>query len=298
MTRMPALGMVATPGRRAQMIEIAKQADERGFTGIHVPSLSACIPFCQAVLAETKNIIVGTSIQPIYLQHPRELAANAALLHEISGGRFQMGIGVSHAPVYDRLGLKVGKPISDMRDYVATMRAQEDVGELPPIVLATLRNKMLSLSGEAGDGAVWANGARSYIPSQLEATGVKAGDNFFIGNMLPTVIDDDREAAGAVHKRTISGYLNLPNYRNYWREAGYADEIAEVETAIDAGDQSRLPDIMGDAWLSDVTLYGSADYIREQVEESLDSGITPILVPSSTSGGMAKAIAEVFAIFE
>jgi alkanesulfonate monooxygenase SsuD/methylene tetrahydromethanopterin reductase-like flavin-dependent oxidoreductase (luciferase family) len=209
-----------------------------------------------------------------------------------------MGIGVSHALVYDRLGLKVGKPIADMRDYVATMRAQEDVGELPPIVLATLRDKMLGLAGEVGDGAVWANGARSYVPGQLAATGIKGGDDFFVGNMLPTVIDDDREAAGAVHKRTITGYLNLPNYRNYWREAGYADQIGEVETAIEAGDQSRLPDIMGDAWLSDVTLYGSADYVREQVEESLSNGITPILVPSSTSGGMAKAIAEVFAVFE
>ena len=77
-----------------------------------------------------------------------------------------------------------------------------------------------------------------------------------------------------------------------------AELVGWLHGAIDAGDQSRLPDIMGDAWLSDVTLYGSADYIREQVEESLSSGVTPILVPSSTSGGMAKAITEVFAIFE
>jgi alkanesulfonate monooxygenase SsuD/methylene tetrahydromethanopterin reductase-like flavin-dependent oxidoreductase (luciferase family) len=297
MANMPALTIVATPGRRQKMIDLAVEAEERGFKGIYVPSLSALMPFCQALLSATKKIWVGTAIQPIYVQHPRELAATAAFLHEMSEGRFRMGLGVSHAPVYDRLNLNVGKPLSDMRDYVAGMRAQEDVGELPPIILATLRNKMLTMSGEIAQGAIWANGARSYVPGQLAATGVTPGDDFFVSNMQPTVVDEDRDAAGAVHKRTLTGYLMLPNYRNYWREAGYADGIDRVEASLAAEDGAFLPDLMSDDWLSDVTLYGSADYIRDEVQKSLDHGITPILVPSSTSGGMSKGIREVFDVF-
>jgi len=298
MANMPALTIVGSPGRRQKMIDLAVEAEERGFTGIYVPSLAALMPFCQALLEATSKIWVGTAIQPIYVQHPRELAATAAFLHEMSEGRFRMGLGVSHAPVYDRMNLNVGKPLSDMRDYVAGMRAQEDVGELPPIVLATLRNKMLGMSGDIAEGAIWANGARSYVPSQLAATGVKPGDDFFVSNMQPTVVDDDREAAGAVHKRTLTGYLMLPNYRNYWREAGYAAGIDALEASMAADDGAFLPDLMGDDWLSDVTLYGSASYIRDEVEKSLGNGITPILVPSSTTGGMSKGIREVFDVFK
>ena len=298
MADMPALTIVASPGRREKMIKLAVEAEERGFSGIYVPRLAALMPFCQAILQATSKIWVGTGIQPIYVQHPRELAATAAFLHETSGGRFRMSLGVSHAPVYDRMNLKVGKPLSDMREYVAAMRAQEDVGELPPIVLATLRNKMLAMSGDIAEGAMWANGARSYVPSQLAATGITPSDDFFVSNMQPCVIDDDRQAGGAVHKRTLTGYLSLPNYRNYWREAGYADGIDAVEASLAAQDGAFLPDLMSEDWLSDVTLYGSADYIRNEVSKSLGQGITPILVPSSTTGGQAKGIQEVFDVFE
>ena len=87
----------------------------------------------------------------------------------MSGGRFRFGIGVSHAPAHDRLGVRPGNPLDDIRAFVRDLRAQDkQVGGLPPITLATLRRRMVELAAEIAQGAVWANGARSHMTESLK----------------------------------------------------------------------------------------------------------------------------------
>ncbi|MFN0090327.1 MAG: LLM class flavin-dependent oxidoreductase [Acidimicrobiales bacterium] len=297
--QMPAISLVAMPGRRARTVELAVEAERRGFTGIYIPSLGATLAFCTSIAQATSTIRFGPSVQPIYLQHPNELASTAAFLHEISGGRFELGIGVTHGPVQERLGVQIGKPLSDMRNYVAALRKLEPaVGPLPPIVLATLRSKMVELAGEIAEGAVWANASRSAMAASLAhlpAGRQEAG--FIVANMVPTTIDDDRAAAAARNRATLSGYVALPNYRNYWMQAGYEEEMLAIKAAIDAGERDKVPSLMSEKWLSDATLYGSVGEVREGVERWFDAGVNPILVPSSTKGGQLNAIDEVFAAF-
>ena len=299
--RMPAISLAAVPGRRQRTVELAVEIERRGFTGIHCPSLGDAMSLCLSIAHVTETIEFGTAIHPIYFQHPADLANTAGYLNEIAEGRFRLGLGVTHGPVHERMGFDVGKPLSDMRDYVTAMRASADhVGGLPPITLATLRDKMVGLSVEVSDGAVWANASRSrmghsigLIPSE------RLADGFWVGNMIPTVIDDDRQAAADRNRATLAGYVALPNYRNYWKEAGYIEEMEAVEAAIAAGDSEAVKAAMSDRWLSDCTLYGSVGEVRDGVEAWLDAGVaSPILVPSSTSGGQMKAIDELFAAFE
>jgi len=301
MDRMPAISLAAVPNRRQPVIDAAAEAERRGFTGIYCPSLGDAMGLCLSIAHATSSIEFGTSVQPIYLQHPAQLAGQAAYLHEISGGRFKMGIGVSHGPVHQRLGAEVGKPLSDTRNYVAEMRAAtKAVGELPPIVLATLRDKMVDLSVEIAEGAVWANSSRSAMGHSIERIPAERIDGgFFVGDMIPTVIDDDdREAAADRNRKTLMGYVSLPNYRNYWKQAGYEEEMTAIEDAISKGEHERIPSLMSERWLSDCTLYGSQSEVREGVEAWFDAGVrTPILVPSSTHGGQMVAIQELFDCF-
>jgi alkanesulfonate monooxygenase SsuD/methylene tetrahydromethanopterin reductase-like flavin-dependent oxidoreductase (luciferase family) len=298
--RMPAISLAAVAGRRNQTVELATQIEQRGFTGIFGPSMGDVMGLCLSVAHATDNIQIGTSVQPIYLQHPAALANSAAYLHEVSGGRFHLGIGVTHGPVHSRLGVNPGRPLADTRHYVGEMRkTAESNGGLPPITLATLRDKMVALSAEIAEGAVWANASRSHMGHSLSLIPeAQLADGFFVGNMIPTVIDDDREAGAARNRATLKGYVTLPNYRNYWKEAGYEDEMTAVERAMETRDNDALLAAMSDTWLSDCTLYGSAGEVRDGVEAWLDAGVTsPILVPASTTGGQMKAFDEVFAAF-
>lgn len=297
---MPAISLAAVRGRRHQTLEIAAEIERRGFSGIFCPSMGDCVALCQGIAQVTNEITFGTSVQPIYFRNPEDLAATAAFIHEISNGRFRLGIGVTHGPVHQRLGITPGKPLGDIRDYVAAMEAAaEQHGELPPIVLATLRRKMVELSVEISAGAVWANASRNdFHNSVADIPADTQQSDFFIGNMIPTVIDPDREAGAARNRKTLQGYVSLPNYRNYWKQAGYVEEMEAVEAAMEAGDRDGVMTAMSDEWLSNATLYGSVDQVREGVEEWFEQGCkTPIIVPSSTSGGQMHALQEVFDAF-
>ncbi|MGK0171806.1 MAG: hypothetical protein ACI9W2_003537, partial [Gammaproteobacteria bacterium] len=105
-------------------------------------------------------------------------------------------------------------------------------------------------------------------------------------------------AAKAVNRRTLTGYALLPNYRNYWKDAGYEEEMTAVERCVAAGQMDKVSECLSDRWLADTTLFGTASQVREGVEAWYDAGIkTPILVPSSAAGNQMTALQEIFSTF-
>lgn len=298
--QMPAVSLVAVPGRRRATLEVAKEMERRGFAGIYSPSPFGNMALCEAIALGTERIPFGTSVAPIYARTVEDFAQSAAFMHEISGGRFRFGIGVSHGPSHIRMGVKPGKPLGDTRAFVEKYRAHENLGGLPPVTLATLRVKMIALSAEIAQGMVFANGSRSHMAASLKALpSAKRDDaNFFIGDMIPTCISDDIEAAKAVNRKTLTSYAFLPNYRAYWKEAGYVEEMEAIEKAIAENRREDVPKYLTDKWLADCTMFGPAKRVREELEAWYASGIrTPIIVPSSAAGNQMKAIEELFATF-
>jgi alkanesulfonate monooxygenase SsuD/methylene tetrahydromethanopterin reductase-like flavin-dependent oxidoreductase (luciferase family) len=295
----PAVSVVASPTKRRAILELAQEAENNGFSGLACPSLGGTMALCLSLAHMTSRIQYWTSIQPIYYSHPVEAANTASHINEVSDGRFRFGLGVSHGPVTQRLGVSTGKPLADISEYVASMRANERFGgQLPPIYLATLRNKMLQLAADIAEGAIWANASLSHMTTQLGEVPGAVREGFHLSNMIPTVIDNDIEAARAINRRTLTGYVSLPNYRNYWRAAGYAEEMDSIEAALEAGTKDALPSLMTNTWLDDCTISGPASHVRTRLEEWASTGVTPIAVMSSTSGGQVKAINELFELYK
>jgi alkanesulfonate monooxygenase SsuD/methylene tetrahydromethanopterin reductase-like flavin-dependent oxidoreductase (luciferase family) len=297
---LPALSLVAVPGRRRLTIEVAREAERRGYSGLYMPSIFGNMAQCTALGLVTERIVFGTAIAPIYARTVEDFAHSARYIHEISGGRFRFGIGVAHAPSHIRMGVTPGKPLGDIRAFVAKFRSYEGIGAAPPIILAALRRRMVALAGEIADGLVFANASRSHMAEALSVipAGKRADPAFLIANMIPTCICDDVEAAKGVNRRTLTRYVMLPNYRNYWKEAGYVEEMVAIESAIAHGRQGDLPALMSDRWLADATLFGAAAAVRDGVALWREAGITtPILVPSSAAGNQLKAVEEIFAAF-
>ena len=127
----------------------------------------------------------------------------------------------------------------------------------------------------------------------------RSDPGFFIGNRIRTCVSDDVDEAKAVLRKTMAHYWAMPNYRNYWREAGYVEEMTAIEAAVAAGRQSEIPSLMSERWLADATLYGPAARIREGVEEWRAAGITtPVVVPLSPDGDQMNGLKAVLAAFE
>lgn len=297
---LPALNLVAAPGERRATLDIAREIERHGFAGISVSSQYSNMSQCLGLAFATEHIPFATAIAPIYAATAEEFANRAAYLHEVSGGRFQFGIGVAHAPAHQRMGVTPGRPIADIRAFVAKVRSFEGIGQLPPIILAALRKRMVALATEIADGLVFANAARSHITASLAVLPAdkRGGTNFFIGNRIRTCVCDDETEAKAVLRRTVTNYALMPNYRNYWKEAGYVEEMTAIENALTNGHAEEIGRYLPDRWLADIALFGPAWKIREGVEAWRDAGIrTPVLVRLSADGDAKTAIRDVFAAF-
>ncbi len=301
MKRKPAVSLAPVPGRRKLSIELAQQFEKEGFSGIYSPSVIDNMTWCALLAQVTHEIPFGTSIANIYTRHPFDYAQTASFIHELSNGRFRFGIGVSHGPIHQRLGLQVGKPLGDIRKFVQDVRSSiPQPADLPPIVLATLRKPMVKLAGEISQGAMWANAARSHIADSIRALpeAKRTDPAFMIANMVPTCIAEDRAAAAAVNRRTLTSYVRLPNYQQYWIEAGFEEEMLAIRQAVANKQEEKIPQLMSDRWLQQVTLYGTASEVRDGIEAWYDAGVnTLIVVPSSAHGNQLVAFEELRAAF-
>jgi alkanesulfonate monooxygenase SsuD/methylene tetrahydromethanopterin reductase-like flavin-dependent oxidoreductase (luciferase family) len=298
--QLPALNLVAQPGERRAALDLAREIERRGFAGISVSSQYSNMAQCLGLAFATERIPFATAIAPIYAQTVDEFAQMAAYLHEVSGGRFQFGIGVAHPPSHTRMGVTPGKPLADIRAFVAKLKSVDGIGALPPIVLAALRKRMVELAAEIADGLVFANGALSQMSRSLSIIPAARRDDpsFFIGNRVRTCVCDDEAEAKAVLRRTVTNYALMPYYRNYWKEAGYIEEMTAIETAVAEGRTEDIPKYLPDRWLADCTLFGAPTKIRDGVEAWRAAGIkTPVLVPLSADGNQTTAIRQVFGAF-
>jgi alkanesulfonate monooxygenase SsuD/methylene tetrahydromethanopterin reductase-like flavin-dependent oxidoreductase (luciferase family) len=298
---MPAISLVAVPGRRRKTLEIAREIERRGFSGIYMPSRYGNMAQCTGLALATERITFGTAIAPIYAQTTEEFAAGAAYIHEVSGGRFRFGIGVAHGPMHQRLGISPGKPLADTRAFVEKLKTYDGIGALPPVVLAALRKRMVALAAEIADGVLFANASLSHLAASLAVVPAtkRTDPNFLIGNMLPVCITEDESTALALHRRRLVRYLLLPNYRNYWKEAGYGEEMAAIERALTENRRDEIERYMTERWIADNTLYGPAAKVRDQLAAWYAAGLnTPVLVPNSVNGNQLTALDEIFSAFE
>jgi alkanesulfonate monooxygenase SsuD/methylene tetrahydromethanopterin reductase-like flavin-dependent oxidoreductase (luciferase family) len=171
---------------------------------------------------------------------------------------------------------------------------------LPPIVLAALRKRMVALAGEIAAGVLLANASLSHVERSLAAIppARRNDPEFLIGDMLPVCIAEDEGAALALHWRRLARYALLPNYRNYWREAGYGEEMTAIEKAIAENRGDDIPSYLTDRWIADNSLFGSAPKVRDRLAAWYTAGVnTPILVPNSVNGNQLTALDEIFTAF-
>jgi len=147
---------------------------------------------------------------------------------------------------------------------------------------------------------LFANASLSHLPQSLAALPMAKRDDpeFLIGNMLPVCITEDESAALALHRRRLVRYTLLPNYRNYWKEAGYGEEMRAVEQALAENRRDDIEHYLTDRWVADNTLYGPAEKVRGQLDAWYAAGLnTPVLVPNSVNGNQLTALDEIFAAF-
>lgn len=230
-----------------------------------------------AYAAATERVKFGTSVLPIYTRHPTAMVQMAATLDELSGGRFILGIGVSHRVTVEGMwGLHLERPVEAMREYIAIVRTSLRDGGCNiegefftarwsysgprradlPVMISALNPRMLELAGELADGVVLYMCPPAYIKDEV-IPAVRRGreragrtmDGFEVAAAIDACVTDDRSAALETYKSTLDRYATLPFYKRAMQAGHYsADELAAI------GDASQVRDTIARYRESGVTL--------------------------------------------
>ncbi len=166
---LPALNLVAAPGQRAATLDMAREIEGRGFAGISVSSQYSNMSQCLGLAFATELIPFATAIAPIYAATAEEFAQQCGLSARGLGRPLPVRHRRRACPGAPRMGATPGKPLADIRAFVAKVKSYDGIGALPPIILAALRKRMVALAAEIADGVVFANASRSHMAVSLGA---------------------------------------------------------------------------------------------------------------------------------
>jgi probable F420-dependent oxidoreductase len=255
----------ALPAARAA--ELARRIEALGYSALWLPEAIGRDPFATIawLAAHTERLAFATGIANLYARDAMAMNALRKTLGELSGGRFVLGIGVSHAHLVAGVrGHDYGKPVATMRAYLDAMekalyRAAEPAAPVP-IVLAALRPRMLELARER------AQGAHPYLvpPEHTARAREILGRDRILAPEQKVLLETDPSKARALGRAAIRIYTALPNYQNNLRWLGFDDRDFQD------GGSDRLVDALV-AW-------GDEAAIRRRIQEHFDAGADHVCI--------------------
>lgn len=253
------------PASRAR--EVAAELDDLGYGALWLPEAVGreVISHAAVLLGATRRLVVATGVANIYNRTPAAAANAQRLLADDSGGRFLLGLGVSHGPMVEGvLGQSWDRPLAYMRDYLDAVDGAFTVSpppaEDPPRVLAALGPRMLELAASRSWGAL-----TYFVPVEHTPFARKhLGDGPMLLVEQAAVLSTDADRARAAGRKHMQIYLTLPNYVNNLRRLGWGDD--------------DLADGGSDALVDALVAWGDVDVIAARVAAHREAGADHVCV--------------------
>ena len=250
-----------------EAIEFAQRIEELGYGALWIPDAFGRDPFAHAslLLNHTSTLVLATGVVNIHLREAQATSCAQRELHDQSGGRFLLGLGVSHQAPMERLQQKpYPKPIPSMREYLDKMESAmwwgpELDGE-PPMVLAALGPLMLKLAAER------TMGAHPYFapPENSRRSREIMGPDAWICPEQKVMLETDPVRARERARASMAGPITMPNYRNNLMRCGFE------ESALDNGGSDEVVDA--------VVAWGDENALAERVRQHHEAGATHVCI--------------------
>ncbi len=262
----------------ADAVRNVQEAEADGFASVWFSNIFGldAMTACAVAGAATERIELGTFVVPTFPRHPTVMAQQASSTNDAAGGRFTLGIGLSHQVVIEMmLGLSFAKPARHMEEYLAVLLPLLREGKVsfkgdvysvnanleangapapPSVIVAALGPKMLQLTGASADGtATWTTGVKT-LADHIVPTITKAAEQAGrpaprIVAGLPVCVTEDPDGARELAAKLFAVYGTLPSYR-------------------------AMLDREGASTPGDIALVGDEDDVAAQVQALADAGVT------------------------
>ena len=241
----------------------ATELEQLGYSALWVPDVGGDVfAAVENLLAATTTATIATGILNLWMHTPAETAARHAELTAEHGPRFLVGIGVSHAPLIDRVKEPGAyrKPLQQMIDFLDGLDAADTPLAQGDRCLAALGPKMLELSKTRTAGT------HPYLvtPEHSRIAREALGPDALVASEQGVVLDTDPTTARAAARAHLATYLALPNYSNNWMRLGFTpDDVAD-------GGSDRLVDAL--------VVWGDEATIAARVQEHRDAGASHVCI--------------------
>lgn len=245
----------------AQLAELARAVEKNGYGTLWYPESRGYESMSLAgyLLSRSSRLTVGSSIANIYARDPFTARRAMVSLNDLYGGRFVLGLGVSHIPMVEGLrGHRYDKPLGAMRAYLEGVHKDLPEGGQAPVLVAALGPKMLALSGEKAQGAVPYN----VTPQHTREAAKILGPDKVLAVEQKVTIETDPAKARALGRKELARYMVLPNYRNNWLRLGFTE--------------AELTDGGSDRFIDAMVLWGDAATVRKGLRAHFDAGATHV----------------------
>ena len=257
-----------------QLTELSGGVEEMGYSTLWYPEAFNYETFAVGgyLLSQSSKLIVASGIANIYARDPAASVMGCNSLNALYGGRFVLGLGVSHAPlVSDVRGHEYTRPVATMRKYLQDMNAAWDaLGSAPAekqVILAALGPNMSKLSAEISLGTFPYN----ITPDQVALSRAAMGPSGIICCEQKVCLTNDADQAREVARAALGVYMSLPNYYKNWFRLGFDEDD------LKDGGSDRLMDAM--------VLWGDASAINSKLQQYLDNGADQVVIQALRADG-------------
>ncbi len=251
----------------AQLAELAQHSEKLGYGALWYVEAAGYEAFSLGsfLLSQTETLVVGSGIANIYARDATAAKQGQHSLARFSGGRFLLGLGVSHTRLVERArGHHYGKPIPTMRGYLDAMEKAGAIApaldETPPTVLAALGPKMTELAGARTAGALSYNVTPEHTAGAREILGP---DKWLCVEQKVLLVNDPGKAR-QVARQVLGLYMPLPNYRNNWLRLGFSE--------------ADLADGGSDRFIDGMVAWGNEEVIQQRIQEHFDAGASHVCI--------------------
>jgi probable F420-dependent oxidoreductase len=258
----------------ANIKHLLRTVEDLGYSAFWYPEALGyeSLSLASFLLANSTQLIIGSSIANIYARDPYTARRGLRSLSSLYEDRFILGLGVSHAPMVEKLrGHVYDKPVPAMRRYLEGLYEDPSNAGEWPLVIAALGPLMLKLAAERTMGAVPYN----VTPEHSRQARAALGPNKLLAVEQKVCLQTDPVAARGLARRELARYLTLPNYRNSWLRIGF------TEADLAGGGSDRFLDAM--------VLWGDPATIGRGLKAHLEAGANHVCIQPVHAEGDVEA---------
>ena len=296
------------PGGVNATVDRAKWAEAEGFDDCWFSDGSGvdALTTAAAVALNTTRCRIGTAIIPVFSRTPAVLASTAYVLHQLSNGRFILGLGSSSQTMMENWhGCKFEHPLSRVKettqliksmlvgektDFHGTTITSKGYRQAPlapdvqPIYMAALRAKMLEAAAEFSDGVILNLFPKDALPRMMEHIKIgaeRAGKKLEDVEVVcrhQVVVTNDKNNARQLIREGFAPYYATPVYNAFLAWAGYEEVAKTIAEGWAAKDRAQTTGALDDQLVDAIAIIGSQEECHDRIREYGDMGITTHII--------------------